>query len=116
MNNKMSYELEFDGIEVKLGKKIYVAAELNFFSLKKLAPKIATLVDMTFEDRIDVMLQTIHASLIRNHPEVTLEEVQRTISFSNAEPIFKMILETSGMGEKTQEEDIKEEEGTEEKK
>ena len=101
---KRNYEMEFEGFEEKLGKDTYVFPALNFFSLKVLGPKIATLMECSYEERIEIILEVIHSSVRLNYDYLTYEDIQRIVPVNKAESLFARIMEISELVPKVEEE------------
>lgn len=95
---KRDYELEFAGIEVKIGKEIYVVPELNFFHIKTFGRKLANIGQIEFEERMDLMIDVIHAAVSRNYPEIERDFLYNKLSLTDANNCFNAILNGSGLG------------------
>ncbi|WP_155835256.1 hypothetical protein [Herbaspirillum sp. RV1423] len=92
-----------DGIEVKMAGKTWVIPALSFKRLKQLRPKIAALAALNTlpeEEVIDDVCVIVHAAIIRNYPEVTLDEVQEMVDMSNMQRVIKAVMGQSGLVEK----------------
>lgn len=78
------------GTQITLGTKVYTIAPLNFATLKKITPllssfqalgKTPTAVDF------DNMVKVIWLALQRNHPRITLREVEEGLDLANIHSI-----------------------------
>lgn len=90
--------VKYQGYAVSLGGKEYVFAALSLGSVEMLQDKIsAVTAGGDVMKQIGSIIDISHASLKRNYPEITREEVADLIDISNIEGIFLNIMSTSGM-------------------
>lgn len=90
------------GTWVRLGDKEYLAPPLNFKTLKEMLPIIGSLPrelngQLPSEDQITAVARVVHASLRRNYPELTLDEIEEEMNMDNFLPIMTGILTASGI-------------------
>lgn len=97
-----------DGPKVMLGGVERTLAPLTFRTLRKIAPRFGELaklgnpgaLELPNNDQLDLILEIVHASISRAHPEVTLDALEDLLDTSNLLPVFMAILRGSGLQEK----------------
>jgi hypothetical protein len=89
----------YDGVDVVLGKGIYTAPPLTLRAIRTLMPKISLLSDPTTsqEASFDILAEVIHATLKRNYPALTQEEVEEGLDIKNVGAAMEAILLASGL-------------------
>ena len=92
---------KFAGEPVVLGGVTYVMAPLTLRSLKDLASTIAMVTDqvkMTDPlEKLDAVATIVHASLSRNYPEMTQEELLDLLDMVNIPIVIRAIMGISGL-------------------
>lgn len=84
------------GTSVNLGGHELVLAPLNLDQLTELSPSIEALGKQdTLAQNIERGLPIIHASLLRNYPEMTLDDVRALVDVGNVGPAFAAIMQGS---------------------
>lgn len=89
----------YEGVQITLGKSIYVAPPLTLKALRMLMPKIAALSDpaTTREASFDILAELVHTTLKRNYPALTQDDVEDGLDMKNVTDVMSAILETSGL-------------------
>jgi hypothetical protein len=89
----------YEGVQITLGKSIYVAPPLTLKALRVLMPKIAALSDpaTTREASFDILSELVHTTLKRNYPALTQDEVEDGLDMKNVTNVMSAILEASGL-------------------
>jgi hypothetical protein len=67
------------GTEIKIGAKGYILPPLGFDGLKRMAETWKTYDEMSEEGKLDALIQMVHAALVRNYPDLALDEVRNSI-------------------------------------
>lgn len=93
-----------EGQSINLGGAERVIPPLNFKALRTLKPELDRFAagsvgaDGKFgDDDIDAIVKVAHAALIRNYPDVTLEEVEDWIDFGNMGAVITAVMAQTGM-------------------
>lgn len=89
-----------DGIKVKIGGERYVLPPLGLAGLKKWLDLQKAFSDASAAERFELNLEVVHAALVRNYPDLTLDEVKEKIHAGEAVELagtLTKILELSGM-------------------
>lgn len=86
----------FAGREVQLGGSTFVAAPLALGAVKRLASRIEVYAGATMVEQLDTAIMVLHASLQRNHPEFTVEQVEELVDMANVHTLFADVLAISG--------------------
>jgi hypothetical protein len=89
-----------DGVRVKLGGAEYIVPPLSLRSLKKLGKKIQELSNINSvptEEQTDALLEVIHAALVRNYPDITLDDLADLVDLGNMLEVFPAVLAVSGL-------------------
>lgn len=88
------------GKEVTLNGVVYTVAPLAFRQLRELQPKIEGLGDirtgMSIE-KLDDVIDIVHAALSRNHPEITRDAVLDMVDMGNMPAIMAAVTGVSGL-------------------
>ena len=88
-----------DGKKVKLGSTEYIIAPLNFKSLKRLRPEldsVASVGGVVNDSIIEAALKIIHAAISRNHPDMSIEQLEEVIDMGNFNEVLDAVLGQSG--------------------
>jgi hypothetical protein len=89
-----------EGVKLNLGGREFVAPPLNFKALRALTPKLAILSamgDVPTGEQIDVVLDVVHAALVRNYPDLTREELEDLLDLANLAKALVAIMGASGL-------------------
>lgn len=89
-----------DGTTITLGGRPFVLPPFNFRLLKKYMPVINgfTTNDMDVE-RVDAIVEMVHAALLRNYPGFSREFVEENMDLRNMPVIFAALMNQSGLTE-----------------
>lgn len=68
-----------EGMPIEIGGKKYTLPPLGLAGLKKTAEMRKTFGDPNESEQLDATITIIHAALIRNYPDLTLEQVMEDI-------------------------------------
>ena len=88
--------VKIPGKEVQLGGKLFVLAPLNAATAKQYREQIKAVFVGAMPD-IELVSALAHASLQRNYPEITAEEVDEFIDFGNLFEVWENLLNVSGL-------------------
>ena len=92
-----------EGAKVQMGGKDYVVPALSFRQVKALQDKIGALSgnmsSMLDPAQMEVIIEIVHASLSRNYPELTIDDVSDLLDMRNAPRVFLSIMGQSGFEE-----------------
>ena len=96
----------FEGQKIKIGDRELEIPPLSFGNLMDLEDKIAAIMDgdakkVFSKERIQAQLDVIHAAVKRNYPDITADWLRDNLDLGNAIKVIKMVLSTSGVGEKS---------------
>jgi hypothetical protein len=87
------------GPTITLGTKVYTIAPLNFATLKKITPLLTSFKAIgknpSTED-YDNMVKVIWYALQRNHPRISLKEVEEGLDISNINSITATTMGAGG--------------------
>jgi len=87
------------GVKVTMGGREYTLPPLTLGSLKRIGNKINTLSKIDSvpnEEQTDAIAQIVLASVNRNYPEITQDELLEMIDLGNLKEIFEAVLGVSG--------------------
>ena len=87
--------LKFSGENVNIGGVEYVAAPLPIGKMKLLSEAFADGVSES--ELFENMIFFIHASIARNHPEVTTEMIEDELTIMEASDLFQRVIKMSGI-------------------
>lgn len=91
------YEVEFPGVEVKLGKDFYVIPPLNLLSIERFEDRFANMSSLSLVKQISLMVDIIHCAALRNYPELSREKMGELLDINNVGQIFNVVMASSGM-------------------
>lgn len=89
-------QLEFDGVDVKLGRTTYVVPPLALGAVKRYAAQIQKFGSLSLEQQMDLTVAIAHAALKRNYPEITTERVEDLVDLRNMGQVFEAVVQSSG--------------------
>jgi hypothetical protein len=89
---------KYKGFEIELGGTRYVFPSLSLGAVERLQDKIDAVTSSDSQtNQISAIIDIAHASLKRNYPDITRDDVADLIDVSNIQTIFVNIMSTSGM-------------------
>jgi hypothetical protein len=94
---------DYEGISVKLGGREFIVPPLNFKPLRRFLPIVQNLQNESDPIKLmDIYVDILHAAIRRNYPEMTRDDLEELLDFSNAPKVFQAIMGASGLktGEK----------------
>ena len=94
-----------NGVKVSLGGQDYILPPLTLGTLKRMGNKLNTLAGISSvpnEEQCDVMCEIVHASLVRNYPELTKDQLYEMLDLGNMTTVFQAVLGVSGIKESKQ--------------
>lgn len=88
-----------DGVAIKLAGREYILPAIYIGPLRRLGKKLAAAEAAGDQDAIfEASCALIHASLSRNYPDVTLEDVEeRMVTVANLQTVLQAALGQSGV-------------------
>ena len=92
-----------EGTIVKMGEGEYTIAPLTFKQLRTLQPKIDLISKMDgtpTPEQMDAVVDIIHASVTRNHPDVTKDQIDDVLDLGNVQLAMASVMGASGMVKK----------------
>lgn len=92
----MSGALKIPGKELQFGGDTYVVAPLNAAAVKQHKEKIARFLSTGMPD-LEEAAVLLQASLARNYPGVTLDQVLEWVDYGNVVDIMDVVMNTSGI-------------------
>lgn len=90
---------KYEGISVTLGGTEYIVPPLSLRSVRKFALAIQQLGDdsaLAGPEKLDRLLEVVHASLVRNYPDITIEELGEMLDLGNMMAVFEAVMRASG--------------------
>lgn len=89
-------DIKVPGKEIELGGKTYIIAPLNAAAVKQYRDQIKAVFVGGLPD-IELVSKLALASLKRNYPAITLEEVEEVLDYSNYFEVWDTMLNLSGL-------------------
>lgn len=90
-----------DGIKIKLGGVDVVLPPLNLKGLRKVLPLMERWnASLTLAEQVDMMVPIFHAALLRNYPDLTIDEMEDRMNADEVIPAINALpglLELSGL-------------------
>lgn len=89
----------YDGVDVVIGKHIYVAPPMTLRTIRTMYPKIGSLSDPNLpkEASFDILSELVYVALKRNYPAITKDEIEDGIDAKSIGEVMQAILEASGL-------------------
>lgn len=92
---------EYEGVPITIAGKEWIIPALNLSAIKRLRTKIDSLASIAMsvnitDEQIDTFVEIIHTALVRNYPDVTIEDVCNMVTFANVTPIISAVMGVSG--------------------
>ena len=89
-------ELHVPGKEVTLAGQSFIIAPLNAAAVKQFRDEIKSVFIGNLPD-IELVAKMAQASLQRNYPGITLDDVEQLIDYDNFFPVWEALLNMSGL-------------------
>lgn len=89
---------QFQGPVVLLGGQAYTLAPLSFGDLDDCKDRMRGIAEGTYTDPAELQaafVDVIHASLLRNHPDLPRNTVWRNVDWDTAPDLFRQVMERS---------------------
>ncbi len=87
-----------DGVTVIIAEKEYVIPPLNFAGTRKYiaaSKRLSGIADP--EEQMSIMAEMVWLALKRNYPQLSVEDVEDILDFTNVQTIMDAIVEASGL-------------------
>ena len=96
---------QFEGRVVHFGGKDWIAAPFTLGPIKRLKPTLERLSATPAEgvnamEQLDDVLEIVHASLVRNYPSLTVQQLEDLIEIPALTEVVRAVLDVSGFGAK----------------
>ena len=96
--------VKIKGIPVPFGDQTLVIPPLSLGALEQLQDRLANMrEDMSDPEYIGTVIDTVHAALGRNYPDMTREEVADLIDLENMQDVMGCAMDVSGLKRKAME-------------
>ena len=96
----MTQQTLISGVELKLGRSTYIVPPLNIAGHKRFRPFFQQAmrgeVDPNDLANFDAVAEIVHCALVRNYPELTLEQVEFDLDPVNIGRAFEVVLGAAG--------------------
>ena len=93
--------VKYLGIKKNLGGVEYVIPPISLGALQQLQKSINTFTDGVIDEAsITTTINVLHASLKRNYPEMTAEQVADMVDVGNMFELFEVVMDVSGLKRK----------------
>jgi hypothetical protein len=93
---------KYEGEHLKIGNKVFIVPSLTVKQARDLWPKIINLnkgIDETnLPEKHRDSLEIVLASLKRNYPALTFEELEDMIDLRQMKPVMQAVMGQSGLG------------------
>jgi len=92
-----------EGITINLAGQDYVIPPLNLRGVKQCKADIARMTSVTKNsdplnaERFEAVCRIVHAAMIRNYPDVKLEELEDMLDLGNMNDTIEAVLAQSGL-------------------
>ena len=79
----MAQQAIYPGIEKELGGKAYVIPPLSLGQVRRLQNQLEKWTGAVDDKSVAVCIETVHAALSRNYPDVTVEQVEEWLGLGD---------------------------------
>ncbi|OQW33936.1 MAG: hypothetical protein A4E20_11955 [Nitrospira sp. SG-bin2] len=84
------------GKEIELGGKIYVVPPLSLGKVEYFQDQLINFTGGIDPQSVKLVAEVTHAALLRNYPDMTLEEVKDVLDLGNMVEVFQAVLQVAG--------------------
>jgi hypothetical protein len=84
------------GKEIELGGKNYTVPPLNLTMVEHFQDKLIGFTGGMDPESVKLVAEVTHAAIIRNYPDMTLEEIKDVLDLGNMVEVFQAVLQVSG--------------------
>lgn len=88
-----------EGKDITLGGSVWTVPPLNFKALKRFRDDLSTQTPAELAASGKVV-ELIHAAMLRNYPDLTMEQLEDMLDMGNVLPVTEAVLAISGLVEK----------------
>lgn len=101
----MANTVKHKGILFELGGKTWVLPPITLGKLEQLQDRLGKLTKAGAlgPESVKTMLDAVHASMQRNYPEITREEVGELVDVGCMQEVFEAVMDVSGLKRKQME-------------
>jgi hypothetical protein len=90
-----------EGTKLQLGGQELVVPPLTLKALRRLNAKLKSLAslgrELPSDDQIETIIEVVHTAVVRNHPEVTKEQLEEWLDVGNMAEVLKAVFTVSGL-------------------
>jgi hypothetical protein len=89
-----------EGVRLNLGGRDFVVPPLTLKSLRKMANRLSalrTMGDIPTDDEVEVVVEIVHAAMVRNYPDLTTDDVEELMDMANLKSVMLAVLQGSGL-------------------
>lgn len=98
----MAAVVKYPGIAMLLGGVEYIVPPLSLNGNIQYGDQIAAMKDSDNPiGQGKLMLEVIHAALLRNYPEISIDIVGEQVDLGNMQELFEAVMDVSGMKRKS---------------
>jgi hypothetical protein len=90
----MTNDLKYQGVPLKLGRQEYILPALPLKRLKEASPLMTGTI--ASDGYVDTLIQAVYWSLLRNYPELKVEEVEDSVDMLNYGDVVKAFTAANG--------------------
>lgn len=94
---------KFKGIAIQFGDTSLVVPPLNFRALQSLQSRLAGFSGGTDPDSIQVVVDAFHSAVVRNYPDMTVDQVVDLLDLENMQAVMEAVMDVSGLRRKAME-------------
>jgi len=91
------------GVRVELDGRPHILPPMSLGALQRYQDRISAFKGGMDKESIGLVVSLAHASIVRNYPEATLDEVGDLIDLGNMLEVFEAVMDVSGTVRKAQE-------------
>lgn len=89
--------MKFKGIKKPLGNVEYIIPPLSLTSLEALQDRLASYTGGADKESIATVIDSLHAALKRNYPEITRADIGELVDLGNMQEIMECVMDVGGL-------------------
>jgi len=92
--------VKFKGQAFELGGTTYTVPPIALGALRELLPRIKQIdiaAGVPAGDDLELLLDVVHAALVRNYPDLTKAQLADVVDMGNVFPLFRCVMGQSGL-------------------
>lgn len=91
---------KFKGVAIEIAGVVYIIPALTLRSVQALQERLTKYTGQLNAESVELVLDTVHAALARNYPDMTRDAVADMVDLSNMAALMNAVMGVSGLVER----------------